>query len=171
MIISASTDYRAAAQAKLPPFLFHYIDGGAYAEHTLKRNTADLADIALRQRVLRNMSELSLETTLFGEKLAMPIALAPVGLTGMYARRGEVQAARAAAKKGIPFTLSTVSVCPIEEVVPAIDRPMWFQLYVLKDRGFMKNALERAKAAGVKTLVFTVDMPTPGPVIVMHILA
>ncbi|KLN96913.1 FMN-dependent L-lactate dehydrogenase LldD [Moellerella wisconsensis] len=162
MIISASTDYRAAAQAKLPPFLFHYIDGGAYAEHTLKRNTADLADIALRQRVLRNMSELSLETTLFGEKLAMPIALAPVGLTGMYARRGEVQAARAAAKKGIPFTLSTVSVCPIEEVVPAIDRPMWFQLYVLKDRGFMKNALERAKAAGVKTLVFTVDMPTPG---------
>lgn len=162
MIISASTDYRAAAQAKLPPFLFHYIDGGAYAEHTLQRNTADLADIALRQRVLRNMSELSLETTLFGEKLAMPIALAPVGLTGMYARRGEVQAARAAAKKGIPFTLSTVSVCPIEEVVPAIDRPMWFQLYVLKDRGFMKNALERAKAAGVKTLVFTVDMPTPG---------
>ena len=159
MIISASTDYRAAAQAKLPPFLFHYIDGGAYAEHTLKRNTADLADIALRQRVLRNMSELSLETTLFGEQLAMPVALGPVGLTGMYARRGEVQAA---AKKGIPFTLSTVSVCPIEEVAPAIDRPMWFQLYVLKDRGFMRNALERAKVAGVKTLVFTVDMPVPG---------
>ncbi|QHA88207.1 FMN-dependent L-lactate dehydrogenase LldD [Serratia rhizosphaerae] len=162
MIISASTDYRAAAQAKLPPFLFHYIDGGAYAEHTLQRNTADLADIALRQRVLRNMSELSLETTLFGEKLAMPVALAPVGLTGMYARRGEVQAARAAANKGIPFTLSTVSVCPIEEVAPAINRPMWFQLYVLKDRGFMRNALERAQAAGVKTLVFTVDMPVPG---------
>lgn len=162
MIISASTDYRAAAQAKLPPFLFHYIDGGAYAEHTLQRNTADLADIALRQRVLRNMSELSLETTLFGEQLAMPVALAPVGLTGMYARRGEVQAARAAANKGIPFTLSTVSVCPIEEVAPAINRPMWFQLYVLKDRGFMRNALERAQAAGVKTLVFTVDMPVPG---------
>ncbi|WP_416260840.1 FMN-dependent L-lactate dehydrogenase LldD [Gibbsiella quercinecans] len=162
MIISASTDYRAAAQAKLPPFLFHYIDGGAYAEHTMRRNTADLADIALRQRVLRNMSDLSLETTLFGEKLAMPVILAPVGLTGMYARRGEVQAARAAAKKGIPFTLSTVSVCPIEEVAPAIDRPMWFQLYVLKDRGFMRNALERAQAAGVKTLVFTVDMPVPG---------
>ena len=162
MIISASTDYRAAAQAKLPPFLFHYIDGGAYAEHTLQRNTADLADIALRQRVLRNMSELSLETTLFGEKLAMPVALAPVGLTGMYARRGEVQAARAAANKGIPFTLSTVSVCPIEEVAPAISRPMWFQLYVLKDRGFMRNALERAQAAGVKNLVFTVDMPVPG---------
>ncbi|MBN3071328.1 FMN-dependent L-lactate dehydrogenase LldD [Pectobacterium brasiliense] len=162
MIISASTDYRAAAQRKLPPFLFHYIDGGAYGEHTLRRNTADLADIALRQRILKNVSDLSLETQLFGEKLAMPVVLAPVGLTGMYARRGEVQAARAAAQKGIPFTLSTVSVCPIEEVAPAINRPMWFQLYVLKDRGFMRNALERAQTAGVKTLVFTVDMPTPG---------
>ena len=162
MIISAPTDYRAAAKRKLPPFLFHYVDGGAYAEYTLRRNVEDLASIALRQRVLRNMSELSLETQLFGETLSMPVALAPVGLTGMLARRGEVQAARAADKKGIPFTLSTVSVCPIEEVAPAIKRPMWFQLYVLKDRGFMKNALERAKAAGVTTLVFTVDMPTPG---------
>ncbi|QII29432.1 FMN-dependent L-lactate dehydrogenase LldD [Stenotrophomonas maltophilia] len=162
MIISASTDYRAAAERRLPPFLFHYIDGGAYAEHTLKRNVSDLSDIALRQRILRNMSDLSLETELFGEKLAMPVALAPVGLTGMYARRGEVQAARAADSRGIPFTLSTVSVCPIEEVAPAIQRPMWFQLYVLRDRGFMRNALERAQAAGVTTLVFTVDMPVPG---------
>lgn len=162
MIISASTDYRAAAQRKLPPFLFHYIDGGAYNEQTLRRNTADLADIALRQRVLKNMSELSLETQLFGETQAMPVVLGPVGLSGMYARRGEVQAARAADKKGIPFTLSTLSVCPIEEVAPAIARPMWFQLYVLKDRGFMRNALTRAQVAGVKTLVFTVDMPVPG---------
>ncbi len=162
MIISASTDYRAAAKAKLPPFLFHYIDGGSYDERTLKRNTDDLGDVALRQRVLRDMTDLSLETEIFGEKLAMPIALAPVGLTGMYARRGEVQAAKAAEKKGIPFTMSTVSVCPIEEVAPSIERPMWFQLYVLKDRGFMKNVLERAKAAGVTTLVFTVDMPVPG---------
>ncbi|NOI80308.1 FMN-dependent L-lactate dehydrogenase LldD [Vibrio tubiashii] len=162
MIISASTDYRAAAKAKLPPFLFHYIDGGSYGEHTLRKNTEDLADIALKQRVLKNMEDLSLETEIFGEKFAMPIALAPVGLTGMYARRGEVQAAKAAENKGIPFTMSTVSVCPIEEVVPAIERPMWFQLYVLKDRGFMKNVLERAKAAGVTTLVFTVDMPVPG---------
>ncbi|WP_314104271.1 FMN-dependent L-lactate dehydrogenase LldD [uncultured Stenotrophomonas sp.] len=162
MIISASTDYRAAAQRRLPPFLFHYIDGGAYAEHTLRRNVADLADIALRQRVLRDMSDLSLEAELLGERMAMPVALGPVGLTGMYARRGEVQAARAAASRGIPFTLSTVSVCPIEEVAPAVDRPMWFQLYVLRDRGFMRHALERAKAAGVTTLVFTVDMPVPG---------
>ena len=162
MIISASTDYRAAAQRRLPPFLFHYVDGGAYAEHTLRRNVEDLAGIALRQRVLRDMSELDLQTDLFGESLAMPVALAPVGLTGMFARRGEVQAARAAASRGIPFTLSTVSVCPIEEVAPAINRPMWFQLYVLRDRGFMRNALERAQAAGVTTLVFTVDMPVPG---------
>lgn len=162
MIISASTDYREAARRKLPPFLFHYIDGGAYAEHTLKRNVSDLSDIALRQRVLKNMSDLSLETTLFGKKQSLPIALAPVGLTGMYARRGEVQAAKAACAKGIPFTLSTVSVCPIEEVQSQCPAPIWFQLYVLKDRGFMKNALERAQAAGIETLVFTVDMPTPG---------
>ncbi|MGC6389036.1 FMN-dependent L-lactate dehydrogenase LldD [Ewingella sp. S1.OA.A_B6] len=162
MIISAGTDYRAAAKRRLPPFLFHYIDGGAYAEHTLRSNVDDLSTISLKQRVLNNMSELSLQTTLFNETLAMPVVLAPVGLCGMYARRGEVQAAKAAAEKGIPFTLSTVSVCAIEEVAPAINRPMWFQLYVLKDRGFMRNALERAKAAGCTTLVFTVDMPTPG---------
>lgn len=162
MIISAPTDYREAARRRLPPFLFHYIDGGAYSEQTLRRNVEDFADIALRQRVLRDMGELSLETRLFDETLKLPIVLAPVGLTGMYARRGEVQAARAAASRGLPFTLSTVSVCPISEVAPAIDRPIWFQLYVLRDRGFMKDALERAKAAGVKTLVFTVDMPVPG---------
>ena len=162
MIISSTTDYRAAAQKRLPPFLFHYIDGGAYAEKTLGRNVSDLADVALRQRVLKDMSKLDTSIELFGEKLALPAVLAPVGLLGMFARRGEVQAAMAADKKGIPFTMSTVSVCPIEEVAPKIKRPMWFQLYVLKDRGFMKNALERAQAAGVSTLVFTVDMPVPG---------
>ena len=162
MIISSTTDYRAAAQKRLPPFLFHYIDGGAYAEKTLARNVDDLADVALRQRVLKDMSQLDTSIELFGEKLALPVALSPVGLTGMYARRGEVQAATAADAKGIPFTMSSVSVCPIEEVAPKLGRPMWFQLYVLKDRGFMKNALERAQAAGVSTLVFTVDMPVPG---------
>ena len=96
MIISASTDYRAAAKRRLPPFLFHYIDGGAYAEHTLRRNVSDLADIALRQRVLRDMADLSLDTTLFGERLAMPVALAPVGLTGMYARRSPCPPCRCA---------------------------------------------------------------------------
>ncbi len=162
MIISSTSDYRAAAQKRLPPFLFHYIDGGAYAEQTLRRNVDDLAAVALRQRVLKDMSRLDTSIELFGEKLSMPVALSPVGLTGMYRRRGEVQAARAADAHGIPFTMSTVSVCPIEEVAPKIKRPMWFQLYVLKDRGFMQNALERAQAAGCSTLVFTVDMPVPG---------
>ncbi|AAY35966.1 FMN-dependent L-lactate dehydrogenase LldD [Pseudomonas syringae] len=162
MIISSASDYRAAAKRKLPRFLFDYIDGGAYAEHTLRANGSDLADISLRQRVLKNVDNVSLETRLFGESLAMPIILSPVGLSGMYARRGEVQVARAAANKRIPFCLSTVSVCSIEEVASQSDQAIWFQLYVLKDRGFMKNALERAKAAGVTTLVFTVDMPTPG---------
>lgn len=162
MIISSSADYRAAAQQFLPPFLFHYIDGGAYAEQTLRRNVDDFAAVALRQRVLKDMSQLDTSIELFGEKLSIPVALSPVGLTGMYRRRGEVQAARAADRHGIPFTMSSVSVCPIEEVAPKIQRPMWFQLYVLKDRGFMQNALERAQAAGCSTLVFTVDMPVPG---------
>jgi L-lactate dehydrogenase (cytochrome) len=162
MIISSTHDYRLAAKRRLPPFLFHYIDGGAYDEHTLARNVTDLRDLALRQRVLKEVGEVDLSARLFGEAVSLPVALAPVGLTGMYARRGEVQAARAAASRAVPFTLSSVSVCPIEEVQPATTRPMWFQLYVLRDRGFMKNALERAWAAGVRTLVFTVDMPVPG---------
>ncbi|MGX2955904.1 FMN-dependent L-lactate dehydrogenase LldD [Ursidibacter sp. B-7004-1] len=162
MIIASAKDYQRAARRRVPPFMFHYADGGSYSEQTLKRNVTDLENIALRQRVLKDMSQLDTEIELFGEKLSMPVALAPVGACGMYARRGEVQAAKAADNKGIPFTLSTVSICPIEEVAPAINRPMWFQLYVLKDRGFMKYALERAKAAGCSTLVFTVDMPTPG---------
>jgi len=162
MIISSATDYRSAAKAKLPPFLFHYIDGGSYAEHTMRRNIQDLDGVALRQRVLNNMTDLNLNTELFGEKLAMPVVLAPVGITGMYAKRGEVQAAKAAEDRGISFTLSSVGICPIEEVTNQVKRAIWFQLYVLKDRGFMRNALERAKAAGCTTLVFTVDMPTPG---------
>ncbi|MFG1186796.1 FMN-dependent L-lactate dehydrogenase LldD [Xanthobacter aminoxidans] len=162
MIISSASDYREAARRRLPPFLFHYIDGGAYAEVTLGRNVSDLTQLALRQRVLKSVGEVDLSTTLLGEKLAMPMALAPVGLCGMFARRGEVQAAKAALDKGIQFTLSTVSVCPIEEVRAKVEKPFWFQLYVLKDRGFMKNALERAWAAGIRTLVFTVDMPVPG---------
>ncbi|MFD1035896.1 MULTISPECIES: FMN-dependent L-lactate dehydrogenase LldD [Sphingomonas] len=162
MIISATTDYREAARRRLPPFLFHYIDGGAYAEHTLRHNVSDLSDVALRQRVLCDVADIDLSTTLFGQSLGMPVVLAPVGLTGMYARRGEVQAARAAAAKQVPFTLSTVSVCAIDEVQRQSSAPIWFQLYVLKDRGFMRDALERAQAAGVETLVFTVDMPVPG---------
>jgi L-lactate dehydrogenase (cytochrome) len=162
VIISAPTDYREAARRRLPRFLFDYIDGGAYGEHTLHRNTLDLSRIALRQRVLRGVADPSLESEILGERCAMPVALGPVGLAGMFARRGEVKAARAAASRGVPFTLSTVSVCSIEEVRQRCERPIWFQLYVLKDRAFMRNVLERAMAAGVTTLVFTVDMPLAG---------
>ncbi len=162
MIISAATDYREAAKRKLPRFLFDYLDGGSYAEMTLRNNVGDLSSLALRQRILKNVADLSLETELFGEKMAMPVGLAPVGLGGMYARRGEVQVARAAKKANIPYIISTVSLCPLEEIVERSGCDIWFQLYVLKDRGFMKHALERAQALGVTKLVFTVDMPVPG---------
>ncbi|PHY20411.1 FMN-dependent L-lactate dehydrogenase LldD [Caulobacter sp. BP25] len=162
MIVSSTTDFREAARRKLPRFLFDYIDGGAYAERTLGRNVSDLADIALRQRVLKDVSAGDPSTTLFGVKQALPVALAPVGLTGMYARRGECQAARAAAKKGVPFCLSTVSVCDVDEVSKASSAPIWFQLYVLRDRAFMRDLLTRAREAGATALVFTVDMPVPG---------
>jgi L-lactate dehydrogenase (cytochrome) len=162
MIVSADTDYRAVARRRLPPFLFHYIDGGAYTETTLHRNVSDLGDIALRQRVLRDMSALDPGVRVFGEKLALPVALAPVGLTGMYARRGEVQAARVAAERNIPFIQSTVSVCPLAEVAAQSSQPLWCQLYVLKDRGFMRDYLRRARELNIDTLVFTVDMPVPG---------
>lgn len=162
MIIASPADYREAARRRLPRFLFDYIDGGAYAEQTLRANVDDLADVSLRQRVLKDVSNLSTRTRLFGEDLAMPVILGPVGLSGMYARRGEAQAARAADAVGIPFCLSTVSVCPLAEVAAASRRAIWFQLYVLKDRGFMRDLLDRAKASGASVLVFTVDMPVPG---------
>lgn len=161
-IVSSTTDFREAARRRLPRFLFDYIDGGAYAERTLARNVADLADLSLRQRVLKDVSRVSTKATLFGVEQAMPIALAPVGLTGMYARRGECQAARAAARKGVPFCLSTVGVCDVDEVARASSAPIWFQLYVLRDRAFMRDLLARAAGAGATTLVFTVDMPVPG---------
>ena len=162
MIVSAPSDYREAARRRLPRFLFDYIDGGAVAETTMNANAAELASVALRQRVLCGAGEPTLATTILDDAWAMPVALGPVGATGMYARRGEVQAARAASRAGIPYTLSTVSVCSIEEVASHASGALWSQLYVLKDRGYMRNALERAWAAGMKTLVFTVDMPIPG---------
>ncbi|GLI92398.1 FMN-dependent L-lactate dehydrogenase LldD [Methylocystis echinoides] len=163
MIISSASDYRAAARRRLPRFLFDYIDGGAGAEETLRANVEDLARVRLRQRVLKGAAEVDLSTQWFGQASALPLLLAPVGLTGMFARRGEVQMACAAARLGVPSILSTVSVCSLEEVAAQSPQPIWFQLYVLKDRGFMRAVLERARAAGVTTLVFTVDLPTPGP--------
>lgn len=162
MRAASALDYRELARRKLPPFLFQYIDGGAYAEVTLRRNVEDLERIALRQRVLHDVSSLDLSTELFGQKLALPVALAPVGLSGMYARRGEVQAARAAEAAGVPFCLSTVSVCPLEEVARAVTRPFWFQLYMIRDRAFMRELLAKARELNCTALVFTVDMPVAG---------
>lgn len=162
MIISSATDYREAARRRLPPFLFHYLDGGSGTESTLRANAGDLQEVALRQRVLKGSETLDLGTEWFGVKQDLPIALAPVGLTGMYARRGEVKAAQVAAERNIPFIQSTVSVCPLKEVTAQSARPIWCQLYVLKDRGFMRDYLRRARELGIKTLVFTVDMPVPG---------
>ncbi|MCA0209683.1 MAG: FMN-dependent L-lactate dehydrogenase LldD [Proteobacteria bacterium] len=155
-------DYREAARRRLPHFLFEYFDGGSYAERTLRANIDDLQDISLRQRVLNDVSAIDLSTTLFGEQVSMPVALGPIGLAGMAARRGEVQAARAAAAKGVPFTLSTVSACSLAEVARGSPTPFWFQLYMVRDRGFMRALLEEASAAHCPVLVFTVDMPLPG---------
>jgi L-lactate dehydrogenase (cytochrome) len=155
------SDYRELARRRLPKIFFEYIDGGSYAEATLARNVADMEAIALRQRVMRDMSQLDMSVTTLGQTFAMPVGLAPVGMAGMYARRGETQAARAAAAAGVPMCLSTVSLCSLEEVAAA-GTPPWFQLYVLMDRGFMRDLLGRAKAAGCPVLVFTVDLPTPG---------
>jgi len=162
MKAASALDYRELARRRLPHFLFEYIDGGSYAEVTLRRNVADLEDIALRQRVLTDVSTLDLSTELFGRKQSLPVALAPIGLAGMNARRGEVQAVRAAEKAGIPFCLSTVSACPLSEVAAATAQPFWFQLYMIRDRGFMRELLAEANAAGCSALVFTVDMPVPG---------
>ena len=162
MIISSATDFREAARRKLPPFLFHYLDGGAGAEETLRANVSELQSVRLRQRVLRGAEQLDLGADWFGRHYDLPIALAPVGLTGMYARRGEVQAVRAADRRNIPFIQSTVSVCPLSEVAAQASKPIWFQLYVLKDRAFMRDVMQRARELGATTLVFTVDMPVPG---------
>jgi L-lactate dehydrogenase (cytochrome) len=155
-------DYRELARRRLPRFLFDYIDGGSYAEVTLRRNVADLEAVSLRQRVMRDVSRIDLSTRLLGQDLAMPVALAPIGLAGMTARRGEVQAARAAQAAGVPFCLSTVSACALDEVAEGVERPFWFQLYMIRDRAFMRDLLDKARGLGCSTLVFTVDMPVPG---------
>jgi L-lactate dehydrogenase (cytochrome) len=154
------SDYRALARARLPHFLFEYLDGGSYDEVTLRRNIEDLQAVALRQRVLRDVSNIDLSAELFGQRWAMPVGLGPVGLSGLYARRGEVQAAKAAAAAGVPLALSTLSACAIEEVAKAA--PLWFQLYIVKDRGFVADMIARAREAGCGALLLTVDLAVPG---------
>ncbi len=161
MRAASVSDFRELARRRLPNIFFEYIDGGSYAEVTLRRNVEDLEAIALRQRVMRDMTQLDMSVRTLGQTLKMPVGLAPVGMAGMYGRRGETQAIRAATAAGVPFCLSTVGVCSIEEVA-ATGTPPWFQLYMLKDRGYMRELLARAKAAGCPVLVFTVDLPLPG---------
>ncbi|ACG77555.1 L-lactate dehydrogenase [Phenylobacterium zucineum HLK1] len=161
MRAASVSDFRELARRRLPKIFFEYIDGGSYAEVTLKRNVEDLEAIALRQRVMKDMTELSMTVETLGQTLAMPVGLAPVGMAGMYGRRGETQAARAAAAAGVPFCLSTVGVCSVEEVART-GTPPWFQLYMLKDRGYMRELLARAHELGSPVLVFTVDLPIPG---------
>ena len=162
LVPATSDDYRALAEKRLPRFLFDYVDGGAYDERTLARNVSDFHKIGLKQRVMRDVSKLDTSLELLGQTWTMPVALAPIGMAGMMARRGEVQAKRAADSFGIPYCLSTVGICSLEEIAAVSDKPFWFQLYMLKDRGAVKEILQRAKDVGVKTLLFTVDLPVVG---------
>lgn len=155
-------DYRELARRKLPRQIFDYIDGGAFAETTLKANREDLHRIQLRQRVLRDVSVRNLSTTVLGRELALPVILAPVGFGGMFAQRAEVQAAKAAERAGVPFCESTLSICGIEEVASAVQSPLWFQLYVMKDRSYAEELMSRAWAVGCTTLVLTVDLAVVG---------
>jgi L-lactate dehydrogenase (cytochrome) len=155
-------DYRELARRRLPRQLFDYVDGGAFGEYTLAANRDDLRAIRLRQRVLRDVSTRTISTTVLGQDLAMPLVLAPVGFGGMLARRAEVQAARAAERAGIVFCESTLSICGLEEVANAVEKPFWFQLYVMKDRAYAEDLVARAKAAGCNTLVLTVDLAVIG---------
>lgn len=155
-------DYREIARARLPHFLFEYLDGGSYDEVTLAANRHDLRAVKLRQRVLRDVSDLDLSTELFGQRWPLPVGLCPIGLAGMYARRGEVQAARAARAAGIPFTLSSLSVCPVREIACELQSPFWLQLYIIRDRGFVRDLLAQAREAKCSALLLTVDLPVSG---------
>lgn len=162
--VAAATvlDYRELARRRLPRQLFDYIDGGAYDEATMRANVSDLERVLLRQIVMRDVSTRDQSCEVLGQRLALPVILAPVGLAGMYARRGEVQAARAAQAVGVPFVESTVSICGIEEVARATSTPPWFQLYVMRDRGYAEELMSRAQAVGAPVLVLTIDLAVLG---------
>jgi L-lactate dehydrogenase (cytochrome) len=159
---ATALDYRELARRRLPRQLFDYIDGGAYEEATMRANVADLEDVLLRQVVMRDVSVRDPAVEVLGQRLELPVVLAPVGLAGMFARRAEVQAARAAEAVGVPFVESTVSICRIEEVAEATSAPPWFQLYVMRDRGYAEELMERAWAVGSPVLILTVDLAVVG---------
>ena len=162
LVPATVSDYRRLAESRLPRQLFDYIDGGAVDELTLTANRSDFGRFNLRQRVLRDVSSVTTDAALFGQPASMPLALAPVGLAGLFRRRGETQAVRAAEAAGVPFCLSTVGLCSLEEVRAASTKPFWFQLYMMRDRGYVRELLQRARKADVNTLVFTVDLAVVG---------
>src|SRR5215472_5267876 len=155
-------DLRQQARRKVPRAFFEYAEAGSYSQATLRANREDLERIKLRQRVLVDVSQRDLTTTILGEPVSLPLALAPIGLCGMIHGDGEILACRAAQAAGIPFTLSTMSICSIEDVAAAVHKPFWFQLYVMKDRGFIRALIERAAAAKCSALVLTVDLQILG---------
>ena len=160
--ITCIEDLRKLAQRRVPRMFYDYADSGAWTESTYRANEADFGKIKLRQRVAVDMSNRTLESTMVGQKVSMPVAIAPTGLTGMQHADGEILAARAAAKAGIPFTLSTMSICSIEDVAENTTAPFWFQLYVMRDRDFINALIDRAKAAGCSALVLTLDLQILG---------
>src|SRR5262249_927132 len=159
--ITCIEDLRALARRRVPKAFFDYADGGSYNEETLRANRADLETIRLRQRVMVDVSDRSLATTIVGQKASAPFALAPIGLCGMQYGDGEILSAQAAEEADIPFILSTMSICSIEQVAEATTKPFWFQLYVIRDRGFSKDILTRAATAGCNALVLTVHLHVP----------
>jgi L-lactate dehydrogenase (cytochrome) len=160
--ITCIDDLRELARRKVPRAFFDYAEAGSYSQETLRANRADLERIKLRQRVLVDVSARDTSTTMLGEPVSLPLGLGPVALTGLEHGNGEILACRAAHAAGIPFTMSTLSICSIEDVAAAVDKPFWFQLYVMKDRGFVRSLIERAAAAKCSALVLTVDLQVLG---------
>jgi L-lactate dehydrogenase (cytochrome) len=159
---ATALDYRELARRRLPRQLFDYIDGGAYDERTMRANVGDLERVMLRQVVMRDVSVRDPAVEVLGQQLGLPVLLAPIGLGGMFAQRAEVQAARAAEAAGVPFVESTLSICSVEEVAKATKAPPWFQLYVMRDRSYAEQLMERAQAVGSPVLVLTVDLAVVG---------
>ena len=161
-VLNSIADLRALAKKRIPRAIFEYADRGSYDEQTLARNRSDLQAIQFRQRVMRDLSNLSLASSMVGIPVTMPLGIAPTGLTGLFYGDGEIHGARAAAAFGIPFTLSTLSICSIEDVHQAVKSPFWFQVYLMKDRGFNQELIERARAAQCSALILTVDLQVQG---------
>jgi L-lactate dehydrogenase (cytochrome) len=161
-VITSIEDLRVLAQRRVPRMFYDYVDSGSWTESTYRANTSAFAKFKRRQRVAVHVVNRTLKTAMAGQELAMPVALAPTGLTGMQRADGEILAARAAEKFGVPFTLSTVSICSIEDVAEKTSKPFWFQLYVMRDRAFIERLIDRAKAASCAALVLTLDLQIQG---------